>query len=159
VVGVSLTAVVPTGQYDPRRLINLGSNRWSFKPEVGLSKPVGRRWTFEVAGGVWLFTENNNFFAGSRREQRPLASLQAHAIYTLRQRMWVALDGTFYSGGRTVLDGVKKDDSQSNSRLGGTFSYPFGKRHSLKVVFGSGLTARFGGKLTSLAVGWQYTWF
>ena len=159
IVGVSLTAVVPTGQYDSNRLINLGSNRWSFKPEVGLSKPVGRRWTFEAAGGVWLFTANDNFFGGSRREQRPLASLQAHVIYTLRQRMWVALDGTFYSGGRTVLNGVKNADSQSNSRLGGTLSYPFGKRHSLKVVFGNGLTARFGGKLTSLAVGWQYTWF
>ena len=159
VVGVSLTAVVPTGQYDPNRLVNLGSNRWSFKPEVGLSKPVGRRWTFEVAGGIWLFTANNNFFGGSRREQRPLASLQAHVIYTLRPRMWIALDGTYFNGGRTALDGVKKDDSVSNSRLGGTFSYPFGKRHSLKVVIANGLTTRFGGKLTTFAIGWQYTWF
>lgn len=62
-LGVSLTVVAPTGQYDPRRLVNLGSNRWAFKPEVGLSKPFGR-WTAELAGGAWLFTPNNNFFGG-----------------------------------------------------------------------------------------------
>ena len=39
-LGVSFTVLVPTGQYDPAKVINVGSNRWGFKPEVGLS----RRW-------------------------------------------------------------------------------------------------------------------
>src|SRR3954466_12793556 len=38
-LGVSLTVVAPMGQYDPRHLVNLSSNRWSFKPEIGVSKP------------------------------------------------------------------------------------------------------------------------
>ena len=33
--GISLTAVAPTGDYNPQHLINISSNRWSFKPEVG----------------------------------------------------------------------------------------------------------------------------
>ena len=64
VVGASVIVIAPTGQYDPRRLVTLSSNRWAFKPEVGVSKPVGR-WTVEVAGGAWLFTANNNFLAVS----------------------------------------------------------------------------------------------
>ena len=156
-MGVSLSVVAPTGQYDPRRLVNLGTNRWSFKPEVGLSKPLGR-WTFEVAGGAWLYTSNKNFFGGSRREQKPLASLQAHVTYTLKRRMWVALDATYYNGGRTVVDNVVKADLQSNSRLGATFSLPLTQRQSLRVNVAKGVTARFGGHLNSIAVSWQYAW-
>jgi hypothetical protein len=156
-LGVSVTVGAPTGQYDPRRLVNLGSNRWSFKPEVGLSKPKGR-WTLEVAGGVWLFTPNNNFFGGSRREQKPLTSLQGHVIYTLRRRMWLALDGTYYNGGRTVVDKVVKADLQSSSRLGVTYSFPLNQRQSLKVVMAKGVTSRFGRNLSTIAVGWQYVW-
>src|SRR6185436_6278804 len=39
-VGASVKVIAPTGQYDPAKLINLGGNRWAFKPEVGVS----RRW-------------------------------------------------------------------------------------------------------------------
>jgi hypothetical protein len=73
---------------DPRRLVALGSNRWAFKPELGLSKPKGR-WTMEVAGGLWMFTPNRNFFGGSRREHKPIMSLQGDLIYTLRPRVGV----------------------------------------------------------------------
>jgi hypothetical protein len=157
-LGASLTVIAPTGQYDPRRLVNLGSNRWSFKPEVGMAKPFGR-WTLELAGGVWLFTPNRNFFGGSRRVQKPLTSLQTHVVYTLRQRAWLAVDANYYNGGRTVTDGVVKADVQSNSRLGVTCSLPVGQRQSLKVAWAKGLTARFGGNLNIVAAGWQYTWF
>ncbi len=158
VVGVSLTVVPPTGQYDPARLINIGSNRWSFKPEVGISKPIGR-WTVEGAGGVLLFTNNNRFFGGSVRKQDPILTLQSHVVYTFRPRMWVAVSGTLFRGGRTTVNNRLNNDLQSNSRLGATFSYPFGPHHSLKAAWMRGLTTRIGGKLNSLSFGWQYTWF
>jgi hypothetical protein len=68
IVGVSLTVVSPTGQYVPSRLINVGANRWSFKPELGVSQPIGN-WFVEGAAGVWLYTENRDFFGGRRRSQ------------------------------------------------------------------------------------------
>jgi len=156
-LGASIAVVIPTGQYDPRRLINIGSNRWSFKPEVGLSKPFGR-WTIELVGGVWLFTANNEFFGGVRREQKPLVSLQSHVIYTIRPRMWAALDTGYYTGGRTVINHVINADRQANSRMGGTFSFPVTQRQSVKVAFARGLTTRFGGDMTTVVVGWQYAW-
>jgi len=42
IVGASLTLTAPAGQYYETKLINLGTNRWSFKPEVGISVPKGR---------------------------------------------------------------------------------------------------------------------
>ena len=38
-VGASLVIVAPLGQYDPARFVNIGTNRWAAKPEVGLSRP------------------------------------------------------------------------------------------------------------------------
>jgi len=158
VLGASLSLVAPTGQYDPRRLVNVGSNRWSLKPELGLSHPIGD-WTLELIGGVWLFTDNDNFFGGSLREQKPLASFQGHVIYTIRPRMWVSASGTYYTGGRTVLNGRLNADLQNNSRVGATFSYPVSRNHSIKVAWAKGVLSRIGGSLNTIAVGYQYTWF
>ncbi len=156
-LGASVTVVMPTGQYDPRRLVNIGSNRWSFKPEVGFSQPFGR-WTTEVIGGVWLYTANDEFFGGVKRRQKPLVSLQSHLIYTIRPRMWAAFNASYFAGGRSLINGVTNADKQSNSRVGGTFALPLTRRQSIKVAVANGLTTRFGGDVTTIAVSWQYAW-
>jgi outer membrane putative beta-barrel porin/alpha-amylase len=159
IVGVSLSAAAPLGQYRPSRLINLGANRWSFKPEIGVSHAVGR-WTVEGYGGVFLFTTNDRFYTGaSVRTQDPIVQLQAHASYTLRRQLWAAFDATWYSGGRTSVDGVKKGDLQRNSRIGATLSMPFAQRHSLKISGSSGATTRIGANFRTVGVAWQLTWF
>jgi len=157
VVGASITVIAPTGQYDPARLINLSSHRWSFKPEIGVSKPVGR-WTLEVAGGAWLFTANHDFFGGALREQKSLLSIQSSAIYTLRRRMWISGNATFYAGGSSIVNGIVNKDRQQNSRVGATFSLPLNQQQSLKVAWAKGVTTRIGGSLNSIVIGWQYTW-
>lgn len=157
VVGASITVIAPTGQYDPARLINLSSHRWSFKPEIGISKPVGR-WTLEVAGGAWLFTANHDFFGGALREQKSLLSIQGDAIYTLRRRMWISGNATFYTGGSSIVNRVLNKDRQKNSRVGATFSLPFNQHQSLKIAWAKGVTTRIGGSLNSIVIGWQYTW-
>jgi len=150
--------VVPTGQYDPARLVNPGSHRWAFKPEIGISKPV-KRWTFEAMGGAWFFTANESFLGTSKREQKPLASIQGAVIYTLRPRMWVSGNATVYAGGGSSINGKENDDRQKNSRIGATFSLPLTRRQSVKVAWAKGVTTRIGGNLNTVAVGWQYAWF
>ncbi len=156
-LGTSLSVVAPTGQYDPAKLINLGANRWAVKPELGLSHPHGP-WAFEAYAGVWLFTANDDFFGGSRRTQQPIGAFQGHLGYTIRPRLWVARDATFYTGGRTSIDGVEKDDHQENSRYGLTASLPVGSRSSLKLAWANGFTTRVGGDFTTFSVAWQYRW-
>ncbi len=156
-LGASLWIVAPTGQYDPAKLINLGSNRWSFKPELGLSFPRGL-WVLELYGGAWLFTDNGDFYGGSKRKQRPIGSFQAHVAHTFKPRLWFSGDATFYVGGSTTVDGVRQDDRQENSRLGLTLAVPLGRHHSIKAAWASGFTTRVGGDFQTFSVGWQYLW-
>jgi hypothetical protein len=157
-LGASLTVVAPTGQYDKAKLINLGSNRWAFKPEVGVSHPIGR-WTVEAVGGVWLFKHNGDFFGGSLLTQKPLGSFQGHVSYTIRRGLWLAGGATYYVGGRTSVNGVEKNTEQKNARAGLSCSIPLGRGQSVKLNWARGVTTRVGGNLNALAVSWQYVWF
>jgi hypothetical protein len=155
-LGASLTVSAPTGEYHADKLINVGTNRWAVKPEIGLSKPVGP-WTFEVIAGAWFFEDNDNFFGGRHREQEPLASVQGHVSYTFRPQLWLAFNATYYDGGRTTLDGVKKDDRQSNSRYGLTLSVPIAQRQSVKLNWNDGATTRIGSDFSTWGIAWQLT--
>jgi hypothetical protein len=157
IVGVSLFVTAPTGQYDPNRLINIGTNRWSFKPELGVSKALGA-WTLEAAAGVTFYTDNDEFAGDGVRRQDPLYSVQGHAIYNFNPRLWAALDGTYYTGGRTTVNGVIGDDLQRNSRWGGTLAYSIDRLNSLKLYYSSGLAARTGTDFQVVGLAWQHRW-
>ena len=159
IIGVSLAVLPPLGQYDRTNLINLGSNRWSFKPEVGVSHAI-TRWTMEGYAGVWTFTANDQFYRGtSIRTQEPVVALQGHVSYTLRPRLWFSGDATWYSGGTTSVDGVQKADLQRNSRVGATVSLALSRRQSFKISGSTGATTRVGADFKTLAVAWQLAWF
>jgi hypothetical protein len=158
ILGTSLSIVAPTGQYMPEKLINLGTSRWAFKPELAISQPVGKRWLIDVYAGLWLFTENDSYYPGnSVRTQDPLGSFQGHISYNIQPLMWAALDMTFYTGGNSSIDGVPNHDRQSNSRIGATMVLPVGKRNSLKLAFSTGAIIRSGADFSTVSVGWQTT--
>jgi hypothetical protein len=156
-VGAGLTVVMPSGEYRPDKLINLGSNRWAFKPELGLYQPLGP-WAVELSAGSWFFTDNEAFFGGAHREQDPLYTSQLHLSYTFRPRLWIAASATWYGGGETTLDGVGKADRQDSTRIGATLSVPVTPGLSLKFGWSDGVTTRIGSDFTTFAVAWQYAW-
>jgi len=159
IIGVSVTVVPPLGQYDPQKLINLGSNRWAFKPEAGYSRAI-KNWTLDGYAGVWLFTANDRYFTGaSIRSQQPVLALQGHTSYTIRPRLWVAFDATWYSGGTTIVDGIDKQNPQSNIRIGATFSFPLTRHQSIKTAYSRGAATRIGQDFTTISAAWQYSWF
>jgi hypothetical protein len=155
-MGVSLTLAAPTGQYDPTRLVNFGTNRWSFKPEIGYSSVKGR-WILDAAAGVWFFTDNNDFL-GARREQDPIGSFQAHLSYDITQKIWISLDANYFTGGRTTINGDLKDDLQKNSRIGLTLSVPLKPRHSLRFAAATGAFTSFGADFDQILMAYLYRW-
>ena len=157
IVGVSLQVGVPLGQYDPGRLVNLGTNRWSFRPEVGVSKRLGSM-TAEAAVGASFYTTNDDYFGGKRREQDPVVSAQLHLIFEFSGGSWLALNANYYTGGRTTVNGVQQNDELSNSRLGATFAWPLDRHHSIKLHASDGVSVRTGDDFTTLGVAWQYRW-
>ena len=157
IVGGSFQVLVPAGQYDRTKLVNIGTHRWYFKPEVGLSKAVGP-WTLEAQAAVTFFTTNNDFFNRNRRAQDPLYSLQAHAIYTFPRGIWTSLDATYFAGGRTTLNGTLDANLQQNWRAGMTLALPVDFNNSIKFYASRGLSARTGNNYDLLGIAWQYRW-
>jgi hypothetical protein len=160
ILGTSLTMVAPTGQYFPDRPINLGTNRWAFKPEIAVSHPLGDQWLFDLYAAVWLFTANDSYYPGtSTRTQDPLAAFQAHVSYTFMPQLWTAIDLTYYTGGLSYINGSSNDDRQDNSRVGWTLVVPVGDRQSIKIAGSTGAIIRFGADFSTLAIAWQMSFF
>ena len=157
IIGASLQVSAPLGQYDHSRLVNIGTNRWSFKPEVGVSKTLGR-WTMEVAAAATLFTDNNDFNGGGTRSQDPIYSLQGHAIYSFRSGIWGSLDANYFVGGRTTIDDTRNRDLQQNWRVGGTLAFPVDHLNSVKLYASSGVSARTGNNFDLVGIAWQHRW-
>jgi hypothetical protein len=164
-LGLSLKVVPPTGQYDPTKLINLGSNRWSFKPELGYSGRFGN-FLLDAYASVWFFTENPDFFSRNEyvattqaQTQDPIGSVELHFSYDVRPRYWVSLDGNFWYGGRTSIGGVENPATlQKNSRVGLTASVPVTRHQSVKFSYARGAYIRFGGDYQIFTAAWQYSW-
>jgi hypothetical protein len=157
IVGASLRVLAPWGQYDAGRVVNIGANRWAFKPEIGISKAIDA-WTFELTAAATLYTHNDDFYGGNTRAQDPLYSFQGHAIYSFANGMWSSLDATYFTGGRSTLNGMLNADLQQNWRFGATLALPVDRHNSIKLYASSGVSARTGNNYDVLGVAWQYRW-
>jgi hypothetical protein len=160
IVGLSLNVIAPTGEFFPSKLINLGTNRWSFRPELALSQPVGKRWLIDVYSGIWFFTNNDSFYPGNAvRTQQPMGAFQTHLSYNVTPRFWVAFNATYYVGGQSSINDLYNDDRVANARIGITAVMPVGKRNSLKLSASTGAVVRVGQDFSTLSIGWQRSWF
>ena len=157
IIGMTFKLTAPLGVYDSDKLLNIGTNRWSFKPEVGISRALGQ-WTLEAAAAVTLYSDNDDFDNGKTRAQDPVYSAQGHVIYAFPRNIWGAVSATYFTGGRTSVDGVTRNDLQRNWRGGFTLSLPLDRHHSIKIFGNTGVSTRTGTDYDSLGIAWQYRW-
>jgi hypothetical protein len=157
IIGVSVAVTAPGGQYDQQKLVNIGTNRWSIKPEIGASKAWGA-FTAEAAAGVFVFTDNNQPFHGQTLAQAPMYSIQGHLIYNFTQGIWGALDANYYTGGRTTMDNKTADNLQQNWRVGATLAFPVTRQNSIKLYGNTGIYSRTGSDYDIVGIAWQYRW-
>jgi hypothetical protein len=156
IIGTSFEVTPPLGQYDSDKLLNIGTNRWSFKPEVGVSKTMGPL-TLEVATGVRLYSDNDDFLDGRTLKVHPLYSVQAHLIYSITPGIWLGLDGLYYTGGRGIIDG-RKGESLEDARIGLTLALPINRYNSVKLYGSTDVYSKAGSKLDVLGMVWQFRW-
>src|SRR5258705_7583040 len=166
ILGISLKLVPATGQYDSTKLINYGTNRWAFKPEVGYSRRWGH-WIVDAYGAAWFFTTNSEFFSRNQfspgintQSESPIGAFEGHLSYDFKPRLWVSLDGNYWFGGITALNGVSNSGTlQRNSRLGLTASIPVSGHQSVKLSYSGGAYVLYGGNYHNISIAWQYSWF
>ncbi|HHG8782443.1 transporter [Enterobacter hormaechei] len=121
-LSAAMWLTLPTGDYNSSNTINIGANRWSFKPELAFGVPIGASW-LELNSWVSFYTDNKDYQQNSRLEQRPLYTLEGHWSYTLSPALWLSLDGSWAKGGETRVDGQLQDDEQENVLLGGSVGF------------------------------------
>lgn len=165
IIGASLAVSPPAGQYDSRKVVNIGTNRWSIKPELGISKAWGPL-TTEFAAGVFVFTDNDNQFVPTSfnegvsvsLQQAPIYAFQGHLIYSFGHGIWGALDANYYTGGRTSRGDKVADNLQQNLRLGATLSFPINRQNSIKLFGNTVVQSRTGSYFDTIGITWQYRW-
>jgi Putative MetA-pathway of phenol degradation len=156
-VGASVIVQMPTGDYDPSKLINLSTNRWAIKPAVGLVAPIRPAWLFEAEIGVWLFGDNDSFL-GVTRKQEKIVSTELHVIKRVRPGFWLALDANYYAGGETKVGEEIREDLQRNSRAGFTVVFPIKGRHAIRGSYSTGVSTRSGGDFDIVSFSYLYAW-
>lgn len=157
IIGASVLLQAPTGEYESDKLINIGTNRWSIKPAIGVILPIRPTWLFEFEIGGWFFGDNDNFL-GEKREQNPILSTELHLIKRIRPGFWASLDANFYVGGRTRIGDAYSDDLQRNSRAGATIVVPIKRGHAVRGSFSTGAVTKSGGDFDMYSLSYVRIW-
>ena len=134
IVGAALVVHVPLGQYFDDKLINLGRNRFTIRPQLGVVHTRGP-WSFELTGSTWIFTDNDDFFGRTKLEQDPLFTIQGHAVYNFRPTLWVAGGLAYGMGQESTVDGADKDDRKENVLFSASTGYSFTRNFGVKVAY------------------------
>ena len=158
IVGAGLVLQIPTGDYMDDKLINLGTNRFTFRPQLGVVHNRGK-WSLDLTGAAWIFTDNDEFFNGNKLEQDPLYTLQGHLIHTFRPGLWAAAGAGYAYGGQSTVNGVEKDDRKGVLAWSLSLGYPITRESGVKVAYiGSRTQESVGSDTDTIVVAFSILW-
>lgn len=157
IIGVSLAASIPWGQYNSTQMINVGGNRSVIQPGIGASQAIGP-WRLELAGMASIFTSNTNYMGNNTLSQNPVYSSETHVIYYFPNTAWISADATYFFGGQSYVNGAAVSGSQENWRFGSTISYPINQHNAIRITGSTGVYSRTNTSYDMLGISWQYRW-
>jgi hypothetical protein len=157
-VGVALAVTLPMGQYNRDWLINLGSNRYAIRPQIGVLHQR-RNWQFEVTGSVFLFQDNDEFLGNAVLAQDPLWFIQGHVIHAFKKGWWVSLSGGYAYGGGAHINGVAKDNDARANYWAVSLGLTLSARQTLKFTYlTSNTNILAGANKNALLAAWSINW-
>jgi hypothetical protein len=159
-LGLSFTFTAPTGLYNSSKLLNLGSDRWSFKPGFALSQPFGpaQKWEFDAYANAYFYTDNTSYRGVEVLHQQALPGIEGHISYSFNDSVWASLDTRYSFRGNTYVNSVNQNSSQQNFILGSEVNVSLNARNSLVFQLGKALVHQNGPSITAFAVKYDYTW-
>ena len=158
IVGTALAVRLPTGDYMDDKLINLGQNRFAFRPQIGVVHTRGK-WTTEVTAEVAFYTDNDEFFNGKKLEQDPLLFTHVHFTRDLGPGERVSLSLGYDYGGENTVDGEDKDNRSQNTGWALGYSYPITRQSGIKIAYARSRTEKSTGlDIESLALAMVVSW-
>ncbi len=138
-LGAALEVRLPLGEYMEDKLINLGQNRYTIAPQLGVLH-TREDWSFELTGTVFTFTDNDEFFNGNKLEQDPLLALQTHVVKTFTSGFWFSAGVAYGWEGESKVNGVHKDDARSNLLYGASVGLRLDPTQGLRLGYFRGDT-------------------
>ncbi len=141
VVGAAVAVTMPFGEYSSERLINLGTNRWTVRPQLGVTHSRGK-WTGELTGSVFLYSDNNEFWQDTKLESDPLWALQAHLVYTFKPGLWTSVGMAYGIGGEAKVNDIAKNNLSGNWLSALSFGFPIDRRQGIKISLLTGRTQK-----------------
>lgn len=155
VVGAALSVTVPWGEYFDDRLLNLGQNRYVIRPQIGVLHTRGL-WSYELSGSVFFFTDNDDFFANTKREQDPLYAVQSHLVRVFRPGVWASISAGYGWGGKSKIDSVSKDDERGDVLMALSAGLPLTRSQGMKVAYVRGIAGNdVGSDTDTYTVAWS----
>jgi len=158
VVGASIAVTMPLGKYCDDCLINIGNNRWSVRPQLGVVHTRGP-WSFEVTGSAFMFSNNDSFVDNAVLKQKNVYALQTHVVYGFKPGLWASLSTGYGTGGRIRIDETKTEFEVDNWVWAASLGVPVGKTQSFKLTWLSGRTQNLVGRDSdNLLLSWSLRW-
>ena len=159
-LGLSLAITAPTGLYNSGKILNLGSYRWSFKPELALSHPFGpdQKWEFDAYGNASFYTDNTSYQGNEILRQEALPGLEGHVSYSFNDKVWLSLDTRYSFHATTYVDGLSQNNPQQNFIVGSELNVSLSPQNSLTFVFAKAVVHQNGPTATGFSIKYDYTW-
>lgn len=145
--GIAAYVTMPFGQYDNEKLVNLGSNRWAFRPMVSFTKGLGNGFFIDSYVSVEFYTKNDEYGPGKvGLEQDPLCNFETHLIQHLDPKTFISVDYFYHIGGETEIAGVNRDDKQKDHAMQLTLARMITENTQLMLKYKSDLSVENGPK-------------
>jgi len=158
IIGVALEVSAPFGEYQEDKLINLGKNRWTFRPQLGIVHNWDK-WAAELTASASFFTDNDEFLDDKSREFDPLYALQGHLIYTFRPGLWSSFSAAYGNGAQSDIDGTTQNDLVDKLLLALSVGLPINARQGVKITYIRGETREDNGDdYNRLAFAYSMMW-
>jgi hypothetical protein len=157
-VGASVAVSLPLGAYDPTELINVGRNRYTLRPQLGMLHTRGP-WSFELTSSVFWFSDNDDFVDSATLTQDPVWALQGHVTRNFSGRFWIGAGVAYAVGGEVGIDGKRIDYEVDNVLWNVVASYRLTGNQSVTFGWQQGRTqVAVGSDFDSWLLSWSYAW-
>ena len=160
---LALLLVVPLGEYESDKLVNLGLNRWygrfalPLKYHFGVFSP-GYMSSFELTPSVYLFADNDDFVDGHKLENEPLWQIESHLTHDFTSKFFASLDMLYQNGFQSKTDGTEIADNLEIGSLGFSFNYQIEDNIMIRTSYSSNVFGNKELETSFIRLQFVYSW-
>lgn len=145
--------VLPTGEYSHDRAVNLGSNRYAFKPEISMCKYLTKNISAELFASADFYTDNDDFGVTKvTLEQDPVYYVNTHLVYDINPATYASIDYYYEYGGETTVDHVAQNNEKNDHYMQFTYAQMFTPAFQFMVKYKAPLEIENGCKAGTIGV-------